>query len=165
MNHTIHFTVNGERYNISVPSHHTLLQVLREQLVLTGAKNGCEAGECGACSVLITWPGAKRGEPVNSCLVLAPEADGAKIITIEGLMHDGQLDPLQDAFLAAGATQCGFCIPGVLVNARALLNRNPDPSETEIRETLVGNLCRCTGYIRIIEAIKMAARAGREVAR
>ncbi len=159
MNHTINFTVNGERYNIRVQSHHTLLQVLREQLVLTGTKNGCEAGECGACAVLM------NGEPVNSCMVLAPEADGAQIITIEGLMHDGQLDPLQEAFIAAGATQCGFCTPGILVNARALLNRNPDPTDTEIREALVGNLCRCTGYVRIIEAIKMAARAGREAAR
>ena len=162
MNHTIHFTVNGERYDISVPSHHTLLQVLREQLVLTGAKNGCEAGECGACAVLLKWPRAERYEPVNSCMVLAPEADGAEVITVEGLMHDSQLDPLQEAFLATGATQCGFCTPGILINARALLNRNPDPTEQEIREALVGNLCRCTGYIRIIDAIKMAARAGRE---
>ncbi len=159
MNHTINLTVNGERYNISAQSHHTLLTVLREQLVLTGTKNGCEAGECGACAVLM------NGEPVNSCMVLAPEADGAEIVTIEGLSGDGQLDPLQEAFIAAGATQCGFCTPGILVNARALLNRNPDPSDTDIREALVGNLCRCTGYVRIIEAIKMAARAGREVAR
>ena len=164
MNHTITFTVNGERYSISVPAHHTLLQVLREQLVLTGTKNGCEAGECGACAVLITWPGADHAEPVNSCMVLAPEADGAEIITIEGLAHDSQLDPLQAAFIATGATQCGFCTPGILVNARALLNRNPDPSETEIREALVGNLCRCTGYIRIIDAVKMAARVGQEAA-
>ena len=162
MNHIIHLTVNGEPYSLSVASHHTLLQVLREQLVLTGTKNGCEAGECGACAVLITWPGAERAEPVNSCMVLAPEADGAEITTIEGLMHDDQLDPLQEAFIAAGATQCGFCTPGILVNARALLDRNPDPTEQEIREALVGNLCRCTGYIRIIDAIKTAARAGRE---
>jgi len=165
MSHTIALTVNGERYRLDVAAHHTLLQVLREQLVLTGTKNGCEAGECGACAVLITWPGAERAEPVNSCMVLAPETDGAEIVTIEGLMHDGQLDPLQQAFLATGATQCGFCTPGILVNARAFLDRNPDPSETEIREALVGNLCRCTGYIRIIEAVKMAARAGREAAR
>ncbi len=159
MNHTIGVTVNGERYNLSVPSHHTLLQVLREQLVLTGTKNGCEAGECGACAVLM------NGEPVNSCMVLAPEADGAEITTIEGLMHDDQLDPLQDAFIATGATQCGFCTPGILVNARALLDRNPDPTDTEIREALVGNLCRCTGYVRIIDAVKIAARVGREVTR
>jgi aerobic carbon-monoxide dehydrogenase small subunit len=159
MNHTIHFTVNGEPFTLAVASHHTLLQVLREQLVLTGTKNGCEAGECGACAVLM------NGEPVNSCMVLAPEADGATIVTIEGLSQDSQLDPLQDAFVATGATQCGFCTPGILVNARALLDRNPDPTDTEIREALVGNLCRCTGYIRIIDAVKMAAQARREVLR
>jgi aerobic carbon-monoxide dehydrogenase small subunit len=158
MKHNIHCTVNGEHYDLVVESHHTLLQVLREQLVLTGAKNGCEAGECGACAVLM------NGGPVNSCMVLAPEANGAVITTIEGLAKDRQLDPLQEAFVAAGATQCGFCTPGILVNARALLDRNADPSEQEIREALVGNLCRCTGYIRIIEAIRMAARAEREVA-
>lgn len=165
MNRDIALTVNGERYTLSVPVHHTLLQLLREQLVLTGTKNGCEAGECGACAVLIKWPGAERGEPVNSCMVLAPEADGAEIVTVEGLAHDRQLGPLQEAFMATGATQCGFCTPGILINARALLDRNPDPTEPEIREALVGNLCRCTGYIRIIDAVKMAARAGREVAR
>ncbi len=164
MNRDIALTVNGERYAISVQAHHTLLQVLREQLVLTGTKNGCEAGECGACAVLIKWPGAQHSEPVNSCMVLAPEADGAEIITIEGLIHDNQLDPLQEAFIATGATQCGFCTPGILINARALLDRNPDPSEQEIRVALVGNLCRCTGYVRIIDAVKMAARVGREVA-
>jgi len=159
VSNTISFTVNGELYTIPVASHHTLLQVLREQLTLTGVKNGCEAGECGACVVLVD------GEPVNSCLVLAPEVDGAAIITVEGLAHDDQLDPLQEAFIAAGATQCGFCTPGILINARALLNRNPDPTETQIREALVGNLCRCTGYIRIIDAIKIAAQAGKEAAR
>jgi carbon-monoxide dehydrogenase small subunit len=159
MNHTIHFTVNGEPFTLVVESHHTLLQVLREQLVLTGTKNGCEAGECGACAVLM------NGEPVNSCMVLAPEADGAIIVTIEGLSQDSQLDPLQEAFVATGATQCGFCTPGILVNARALLDRNPDPTDTEIREALVGNLCRCTGYIRIIDAVKMAAQAQQEVHR
>ncbi len=162
MKHRIQFTVNGEPYDIEVPSHYTLLRVLREQLVLTGTKNGCEAGECGACAVLM------NGEPVNSCMVLAPEANGAAITTIEGLAGDRQLDPLQEAFLATGATQCGFCTPGILVNARALLDRNPNPTEEQIREALVGNLCRCTGYIRIIEAVKLAARAnsvriGREV--
>jgi aerobic carbon-monoxide dehydrogenase small subunit len=159
MKHRINFTVNGERYALEVDSHHTLLQVLREQLVLTGTKNGCEAGECGACAVLMD------GEPVNSCMVLAPEADGAAITTVEGLAVDHTLDPLQEAFVAAGATQCGYCTPGILINARALLNRNPHPSEREIREALVGNLCRCTGYIRIIEAIKIAAHVGQEAAR
>jgi aerobic carbon-monoxide dehydrogenase small subunit len=159
MKHAIHFTVNDEPYDLLVDSHHTLLQVLREQLVLTGTKDGCEAGECGACAVLM------NGEPVNSCMVLAPEANGAQIVTIEGLAPDGQLDPLQEAFVEAGATQCGFCTPGILINARALLDRNPDPSEEEIREALVGNLCRCTGYVRIIEAVQHAAKQGREVAR
>jgi carbon-monoxide dehydrogenase small subunit len=156
LNHEIRIVVNGEQHELSVPSHHTLLQVLRERLVLTGTKNGCEAGECGACTVLL------NGEPVNSCMVLAPEADGAEIVTIEGLADGIQLDPLQQAFLDAGATQCGYCTPGILINARALLNRNPDPSETEIREALVGNLCRCTGYLRIVEAILAAARAAEE---
>lgn len=153
MKHRIQFTVNGEPYDVEAPSHYTLLRVLRELLVLTGTKNGCEAGECGACAVLM------NGEPVNSCMVLAPEANGAVITTIEGLAHDQQLDPLQEAFIATGATQCGFCTPGILVNARALLDRNPNPSDEQIREALVGNLCRCTGYIRIVDAIKMAARA------
>jgi aerobic carbon-monoxide dehydrogenase small subunit len=156
MNHPIHLTVNGEPYSLLVASHHTLLQVLREQLVLTGTKNGCEAGECGACVVMM------NGRPVNSCMVLAPEADGAVIATVEGLAQDDQLDPLQQAFIESGATQCGFCTPGILVNARALLDRNPDPSEPEIREAMVGNLCRCTGYVRIIQAIQMAARRQRE---
>jgi len=159
MNHEIRLTVNGEQYTITVASHHTLLDVLREQLVLTGTKNGCEAGECGACAVLIKWPGAERAEPVNSCMVLAPEADGAEVVTIEGLAHDSHLDPLQEAFVQTGATQCGFCTPGILVNARALLDRSPAPTNTEIREGLVGNLCRCTGYLRIIEAVQIAAHA------
>jgi carbon-monoxide dehydrogenase small subunit len=158
MNHHISLIVNGERYSLNVSSHHTLLQVLREQLVLTGTKNGCEAGECGACAVLL------NGEPVNSCMVLAPEADGAEITTIEGLAHDDQLDPLQEAFVATGATQCGFCTPGILVNARSLLDRSPQPTEDAIREALVGNLCRCTGYLRIIEAVMEAARCETEVA-
>jgi aerobic carbon-monoxide dehydrogenase small subunit len=157
MNHRIQFTVNDEPYDIEVPSHYTLLRVLRELLVLTGTKNGCEAGECGACAVLV------NGEPVNSCMVLAPEANGASITTIEGLASDRQLDPLQEAFVETGATQCGFCTPGILVNARALLDRNPNPTDEQIREALVGNLCRCTGYIRIIEAIKLAARRNAEM--
>jgi carbon-monoxide dehydrogenase small subunit len=156
LNHDISLVVNGEPYRLSVPSHRTLLQVLREQLVLTGTKNGCEAGECGACTVLM------NGEPVNSCMVLAPEADGADLVTIEGLVQDSQLDPLQEAFLASGATQCGYCTPGILINARALLDRNPSPTEMQVREALVGNLCRCTGYLRIFDAVQMAARSGVE---
>ncbi len=151
MNHEINLTVNGETYRLSVPSHWTLLRVLREQLALTGTKNGCEAGECGACTVLM------NGEPVNSCMVLAPEADGAEIVTIEGLSEDGRLAPIQEAFVETGAIQCGFCTPGALIASHALLNRNANPSEEEIREALVGNLCRCTGYLRMVKAIQLAA--------
>jgi carbon-monoxide dehydrogenase small subunit len=149
--HRITLTVNGEFEMVDVPSNLTLLGLLREKLALTATKNGCSAGECGACTVLM------NGEPVNSCMVLAVECDGAKIITVEGLADDGRLDPVQQAIIDAGGVQCGFCIPGVLITARALLDRNPHPSEYEIREALVGNLCRCTGYVRIIEGIQEAA--------
>lgn len=152
--HSISLTVNGEREEMVVPSNMTLLQMLREKLALTGTKNGCSAGECGACTVLM------NKEPVNSCMVLAAECDGAEIRTVEGLAHDKQLDPIQTALLEAGAVQCGFCTPGVLVSARALLDRNPDPDEDEIARALVGNLCRCTGYARIVEATRSAARVG-----
>jgi carbon-monoxide dehydrogenase small subunit len=149
--HRITLTVNGEIEMVDVPSNLTLLGLLREKLALTATKNGCSAGECGACTVLM------NGEPVNSCMVLAVECDGAKIVTVEGLADDGRLDPVQQAIIDAGGVQCGFCIPGVLITARALLDRNPNPSEFEIREALVGNLCRCTGYVRIIEGIQEAA--------
>jgi carbon-monoxide dehydrogenase small subunit len=129
----------------------TLLQLLRDKLALTGTKNGCEAGECGACTVLLD------GEPVNSCMMLAVEADGREVFTVEGLAPEGQLSPLQEAFVQHNAVQCGFCTPGMLVTATALLQRNPHPSETEIKEALVGNLCRCTGYVRIIAAVQSAA--------
>ena len=151
--HTITVTINGEVEPVDVPSHMTLMQMLREKLMLTGVKNGCAAGECGACTVLMD------GEPVNSCMVLAVECDGAEITTVEGLARDGQLDPVQQALMDAGGVQCGFCTPGVLLSARALLNRNPHPSDFEIRDALVGNLCRCTGYLRIIEGVKAAALA------
>jgi carbon-monoxide dehydrogenase small subunit len=150
--HTLTLTVNGDPTTVTVPSHFTLLQMLRETLALTGTKNGCAAGECGACTVLLD------GEPTNSCMVLAAECDGASVETVEGLAHDSQLDPLQQAFIETSAVQCGFCTPGVLVSTRALLNRNPNPSEADMREALVGNLCRCTGYLRIFEAIEKAAR-------
>lgn len=149
--HRITVTVNNEIELVDVPSNMTLLQMLREKLVLTGTKNGCTAGECGACTVLL------NGEPVNSCLVLAAECNGAKITTVEGLAHQSQLSPIQEAIIKHGGVQCGFCTPGVLISAQALLNRIPQPSEDEIREALVGNLCRCTGYLRIIEAVKEAA--------
>jgi len=157
--HKITLTVNGSTERVDVPSNMTLLQMLREGLVLTGTKNGCAAGECGACTVIITWPGAKYGEPVNSCMVLAVEADGAEIVTVEGLAHEGRLDPVQQAIIEQGGVQCGFCTPGILISARALLDRNPHPSEHEIRDALIGNLCRCTGYLRIIDAVKQAADA------
>ncbi len=150
-NHRITLSINGEWEQVDVRSNLTLLQLLRDRLALTGTKNGCTSGECGACTVML------NGEPVNSCLVLAVECDGAAILTVEGLAHDHSLDPIQQAFLDHGGVQCGFCTPGILISARALLNRNPHPSEAEIREALVGNLCRCTGYLRIIEAVKDAA--------
>ena len=153
--HRVTLTVNGEIEMVDVPSNMTLLQMIRDQLVLTGTKNGCAAGECGACTVLM------NGEPVNSCMVLAVECEGVEITTVEGLAHDGQLDPVQDAIIQQGGVQCGFCTPGILISARALLDRNPNPSDYEIRDALVGNLCRCTGYLRIIDAVKeAAAKAG-----
>src|SRR5574340_1121465 len=151
--HKIQMTVNGSTELVEVPSAMTLLQMLRDKLVLTGTKNGCAAGECGACTVIM------NGEPVNSCMVLAVECDGAQITTVEGLAHDGQLDPVQQAMIEQGGVQCGFCTPGILISARALLDRNPHPSEFEIRDALIGNLCRCTGYVRIIDAVKQAADA------
>jgi carbon-monoxide dehydrogenase small subunit len=149
--HRITITVNGETELVDVSSNMTLLQMLRDKLALTGTKNGCAAGECGACTVIM------NGEPVNSCMVLAAECDGAQITTVEGLAHDDQLDPVQEAIIAQGGVQCGFCTPGVLMSAKALLERNPNPSDYEIRDALVGNLCRCTGYLSIIEGVKDAA--------
>ncbi len=151
--HKITLTVNGETEQVVVPANMTLMRMLRTSLALTGTKNGCSAGECGACTVLM------NGEPVNSCMVLAVECDGAQIVTVEGLSHDSQLDPIQQAIIDAGGVQCGFCTPGILISSRALLDRNPDPSEEEIREALVGNLCRCTGYVRILESVRAAARS------
>ena len=129
----------------------TLLQALRDKLALTGTKNGCNAGECGACTVLL------NGEPVNSCMVLAVECDGMEIVTVEGLVKDGVLDPVQQTIIEHGGVQCGFCTPGILISARALIDRQPEPSDDEIREALVGNLCRCTGYLRIVDAVQEAA--------
>jgi len=152
--HSITVTVNGGKEYLDVPSNMTLLEMLRGKLALTGAKNGCSAGECGACTVLV------NGEPVNSCMVLAVEADGAEIVTVEGLAHDDRLTPLQEAFVEHNAVQCGFCTPGVLISAHALLERDPHPGEQEVREALVGNLCRCTGYLRIVKAVQAAAERG-----
>jgi carbon-monoxide dehydrogenase small subunit len=152
--HSIRLRVNGVHEDVEVPSNMTLLTLLREQLGLTGTKDGCSAGECGACTVMM------NGEPVNSCMVLAVEVDGADILTVEGLSHDDQLDPLQEALIDLGATQCGFCTPGILISARALLDRNPSPTEGEIKSALRGNLCRCTGYVRIVRAVEQAAQGG-----
>ncbi len=145
--HRIKVTVNGVTDLVEVPSNMTLLQMLREKLVLTGTKNGCAAGECGACTVLF------NGEPVNACMVLAVESDGADIVTVEGLAQDGQLDRIQQSFVELTGVQCGFCTPGMLISARALLDRNPHPSIDQIKDALRGNLCRCTGYTRIVEAV------------
>ncbi len=154
--HRISMMVNGEYEQIDVPSNMTLMQMLRDKLALTGTKNGCNAGECGACTVLM------NGEPVNSCMVLAVECEGANIVTVEGLAKDGVLDPVQQTIIDHGGVQCGFCTPGILISSRALLDRIPNPTEEEIREALVGNLCRCTGYIRIVDAVKEAATRQQE---
>ncbi len=150
-NHRITIKLNDEFEMVDVPANMTLLQMLRDKLARTGTKNGCNAGECGACTVLL------NGEPVNSCMVLAVECDGAEVITVEGLAKDGVLDPIQQAIMDHGGVQCGFCTPGILISAKALLDRDSNPSEETIREALVGNLCRCTGYLRIIDAVKDAA--------
>lgn len=155
-NHAITLIVNGQEEALLVPSNMTLLHALRDVLGYTGTKNGCEAGECGACTVLV------NGEPFNSCLVLAVELDGQEITTVEGLAANGKLTPLQEKFAELNAVQCGYCTPGVLMAATALLNRNPQPTEKDIQEALVGNLCRCTGYQRIIDAIMAASRQGVE---
>lgn len=145
-------TINGESYGFRVPVNRTLLQLLRDDLGLTGTKEGCGEGDCGACTVLLD------GKAVNSCLVLAVEADGKKVVTVEGLAQNGQLHPLQQAFIEEGAVQCGFCTPGMLLAAKGLLDENPSPTEAEIRQAIAGNLCRCTGYVRIVKAIQTAAQ-------
>jgi len=144
--------VNGEVKEVATETNKTLLEVLREDLGLTGTKHGCELGECGTCTVLMS------DEPVLSCLVLGVESEEAEIVTIEGLMADGHPHPLQNAFADLGATQCGYCIPGVILTAKVLLDKNPHPSRDEIREALAGNLCRCTGYTKILEAVELAAK-------
>jgi len=153
MKRLITLTVNGQEQEVAVEPHRTLLQLLREDLELTGAKHGCGLGECGACTVLL------NDQPVNSCLVLAVQAHRARVTTIEGLARDGQLHPLQRAFVEHGAIQCGFCSPGMILSAKALLEKNVRPSETEIRSAISGNLCRCTGYQKIVEAVASASEA------
>jgi carbon-monoxide dehydrogenase small subunit len=152
MKHKIQLWVNRELYELLVEPRDTLLKVLRENLGLTGTKKGCDTGDCGACTVLL------NGRPVNSCLVLAVEADGAEITTIEGLAKGNELHPIQEAFIQHGAVQCGYCTPGMIISAKALLDENPDPSEYEVRRAIAGNLCRCTGYVKIIKAIMAASK-------
>ena len=156
--HEIALTVNGQTERATVPASMTLLELLRGPLQLTGTKEGCGIGECGSCTVLLD------GVPVTACLVLAVEADGREVRTIEGEARDGELSTLQKAFIDTGAVQCGFCTPGMIMSARALLERNPDPSDDEIVEAIAGNLCRCTGYEAIVQAIRKAAGSlsGRE---
>jgi carbon-monoxide dehydrogenase small subunit len=146
----IRINLNGEPAEVFFAPYKTLLEVLREDLNHTGTKHGCELGECGACAVLVD------GKPMLSCLLLALECDGKSVLTVEGLGADGKLHPLQDAFADCGAAQCGYCTPGILVTAKALLDHNPHPSRDQIREALSGNLCRCTGYLQIFEAVEAA---------
>lgn len=154
MKKQISLTINGNETELLVADNETLAQLLRgPQLKLTGTKQGCELGDCGACTVIMD------GRPVNSCLVLAVQADGHEITTIEGLAKDGKLHPIQEAFMEAGAVQCGFCTPGMVMKAKALLDVQPHPSRQEIREAFVGNLCRCTGYFKIINAVEQAAQS------
>jgi aerobic-type carbon monoxide dehydrogenase small subunit (CoxS/CutS family) len=148
--------VNGETLEAAIPPHHTLLEVLREELGLTGTKHGCELGECGTCTVLLD------GRPVLSCLALAIECEEREIVTVEGLAKGAEPHPLQSAFAELGAAQCGYCTPGILCAAKELLDRVPDPSRAQIREALSGNLCRCTGYIKIYEAVELAARRAKD---
>ena len=152
----IRLTVNGKPFERDVDAETRLLDLLREDLHLTGTKEGCGEGECGACTVLID------GRPVNSCLVLAPQADGADVLTIEGVADGDRLHPIQQAFVDAGGVQCGFCTPGFIMSTYALLRDTPDPTDDEIRSALEGNLCRCTGYGKIVEAVRLAAARMRE---
>jgi carbon-monoxide dehydrogenase small subunit len=148
------FIVNGVSREVMVAPYQTLLDVIRDELGLTGAKKGCDSGHCGACTVLL------QGKPVNSCLVLALDARDKEVLTIEGLAQGGKLHPLQEAFLEHGAFQCGYCTSGILLTAKAFLEENPHPTEEEVKEALVGNLCRCTGYVRVIQAILSCAQRG-----
>jgi carbon-monoxide dehydrogenase small subunit len=147
----IRLTVNGESQEVAVEPHWTLLETVREAMGLTGSKEGCGTGDCGACSMIVD------GRLITSCLRLAPEADGADILTIEGLAQNGQLHPVQQAFVDTGGVQCGFCTPGIIMAAKALLDENLSPTVDDVRVALAGNLCRCTGYAKIYEAVLLAA--------
>ena len=153
MKQLVTLRVNGETCELSIDVRRTLLEVLRDDLNLTGTKEGCGTGDCGACTVLVD------GVPITSCLTLAIEAQGREITTIEGLAKDGQPHPIQRAFIEHGAIQCGFCTPGMIISAKALLDKNPRPTEAEVREAISGNYCRCTGYTKIVEAILTASPA------
>jgi aerobic carbon-monoxide dehydrogenase small subunit len=155
MKRVLQLHVNGERYEVLTETHKTLLEVLREDLGLTGTKRGCDLGTCGACTVLMD------GKPYLSCLTLAVDVQGKEILTIEGLSQNGHLHPLQKAFIEKGAIQCGFCTPGMILTAKAFLDENSHPSGEEIKRAISGNLCRCTGYVKIVEAILAAAKGDR----
>ena len=154
-NHRIRIRVNGDLYEVAVDSRMTLLELLREDLHLTGTKQGCDSGECGSCTVLLD------DEPVNACLVLAVEADGKKVLTIEGVAEGATLHPLQEAFITHGAVQCGYCSPGMILTSIALLHENPSPSEWDVKKAIAGNLCRCGAYQKIVEAVLSVSRKNR----
>lgn len=158
MKRLIALTVNGQKYEVAVEPRQSLLQVLREELHLTGTKEGCSEGECGACTVILD------GKTVDSCLIFGVEANGRNIVTIEGLATGDALHPVQKAFADYGGVQCGFCTPGMILAAKALLESNPNPTDEEIRWGIAGNLCRCTGYVKIVDAIKAAAQHYRAMA-
>lgn len=153
--HNIVLKVNGESYSLEVEPDQSLLEALRENLNLTGTKRGCDKGDCGACTVLL------NGMPVNSCLILAVQADGQEVTTIEGVARGDELDPVQEAFVKHGAVQCGFCTPGMVLTSVALLRENLHPEKEEIKHAISGNLCRCTGYVQIIDAIQSVARTSK----
>lgn len=153
--HNIAININGKRISLEVDSDQTLLDAIREELELTGTKKGCEQGDCGACTVLL------NGKPINSCLVLAVQADGQEISTIEGMASDEGLHPIQEAFIEHGAVQCGFCTPAMVLNTKALLDENSDPGKEEIKQAISGTLCRCTGYVQIIDAIQSCCKSSR----
>jgi len=155
MKHLLKLTVNGMSYELEVQARETLAEVLRYRLGLTGTKQACSDGNCGACTVLL------NGKPVLSCLTLALKANGKKVLTVEGLAEGEKLHPIQQAFIDHFAVQCGFCTPGMIMSAKGLLDENPNPSEEEVREAIKGNLCRCTGYVKIVEAILNAAKASK----
>jgi carbon-monoxide dehydrogenase small subunit len=152
----LNITVNGEKHKLEVEPQHTLLEVIRQELGLTGAKEGCGMGECGACTVLL------NGRPVDSCLVLALQAEGADIVTIEGLAEGDRPDPLQSAFVENGAVQCGFCTPGMILTSKAFLDQTANPGREEIKQALSGNFCRCTGYNKIVDAVQVCSETSAE---